>query len=189
MARSSVIQTGLPETPTGIPDELFNILFPIYTAIHNLERYLSLYAGTDGQPAEDWPQLSIDQTMFIGNMSRWYVEATEAMSFGQVVSAVLVGATTKVQLANATNNTRKACGIVTSEGTVAAGQFVEVKVGMALITGITGMIPASRYWLNTSNGQIVNVAPVAAGNIEQYLGWSMTSNRLLMCLDGNYIQH
>lgn len=185
---NSLITTGLPLFPEGVPKELFSSFQTVYAAIHNLEKLLSLYSGVDSQPSDDWPQLTIDQTFFDGNLNRLVLRANEAISFGQVVTPILVGTEIQLRLANATNNTRWACGISVTGGTVPIGSFVEIKT-RGVFTGISGMIAGSRYWVSTVSGIIQNAPPVAAGNIEQVAGWAIASNRLICNFDSFYVQH
>lgn len=187
---ASLIQTGLALTPESAPPELYNEFYKVYTAIHNLERFLSQYAGVDEWATASWTQISIDQTIYDGNLNRWYAKQFEPLSFGQAVAVVVDAGELKVRKANATNNTKPCVGFVSSnDHTIAAGQFCEVTVGTGLIKGITGMVPGSRYFLSTVDATITNVAPVAAGNIEQVVGLALASNRLLMKLDFAWIQH
>lgn len=190
MIFGSRVQTGLPQLPEGVPPELYSNFLTIYNSIHNLARQIATYAGVDEQPSDIWSQLSVDDTLIVGNMNRWYVKQNEALLFGQVVAPVLVGAELRVRKANATNNTKWACGIVSSSDHVSgADNFCEVRVGNWFCDGIAGLTPGARYWLSTVDGLITNVAPVAAGNIEQYIGWAVAGNRLLVDISGNYIQH
>ena len=184
---SSKVYTGLSQTPEGVPQELFTHFYTVYSAIHNLERLLSLYAGVDPQPHELWPQLSIDDSVFDGNMNRWYPTAYEILNFGEAVSPILVGSDLQVRRASAANNTKWCCGFVNTEGTTGAGEKVEVKT-RGLITGVSGMTPGSRLWLSTTDGFITNSPPVAAGNIVQVVGFALASNRLLCNLDSYFVQ-
>jgi hypothetical protein len=182
----SKISTGLPQMPEGVPQQLYTHFFAVYNAIHNLERFISLYGGVDAQPSDLWSQLTVDDSIFDGNLNRWYVPAYEILSYGQAVSPILDSGVLKVRLANATNNTKWCCGFVNSVGSFAAGEYVEV-LTRGLIAGVSGMTVGSRYWLSTTNGSITNVAPAASGNIQQVVGFAMASNRLLCNLDSYFI--
>lgn len=188
LPNNSLITSGLPQFPEGVPSELFNSFQTVYAAIHNLERLVSLYSGADSQPQADWSQLSVDQTFFDGNLNRLVLRANEAISFGQVVAPILVAGEVQLRLANATNNTRWACGISVTPAPIPIGAFVEIKT-RGIIEGIGGMIAGSRYWVSTAAGAVQNAAPVAAGNIEQVAGWAVASNRLICNFDSFYIQH
>lgn len=184
----SLIQTGLPQLPEGVPQELFASFLQVYQAIENLRFYLSQFAGVDDPSTDFWSQLGIDDTFFDGNLNRLIVKANEDITFGQAVSPINVAGVTQVRRANATTNARWCCGFSVTAGTVLAGSFLQVKT-RGVIKGVVGMIPGSRYWLNTVDGQIVNAEPAAAGNIGQVVGFAFTSNRLLCNLDSYFVQH
>lgn len=184
----SKINVGLPQTPEGVPPELFSHFLQIYQAFSNLQQALSQYAGVDPAPSDWWSQLTPDDTFFDGNLNRLIVKANENIGFGQVVSPINVAGELQVRLANATNNTRWACGFSTTPGTVLAGSMLEIKT-RGYIDGIAGMVVGSRYWLSTTNGAIQNVAPVAAGTIEQVVGWAIRGSRLAANLDSYFVQH
>lgn len=186
----SKISIGLPQSPEGVPQELFVPLFQVYAAIQNLRQFLATYTGADELAQDLWPQVTVDETLWPGNLRRWYTKQNEAINFGSVVSPILVGSEMRVRLANATDNTRPAVGICTSnDHTPGVGNFCEITIGDGFIASIAGMTPGQRYWLSTVSGVISNVPAVAAGNIEQYVGWAMAANRLVMSINGNFIQH
>jgi hypothetical protein len=187
---SSKINLGLPQLPEGVPEQLFQHFYQVYTAFQNLTRYLSQYAGVDEWDSSLWSQLGIDETIFPGTLGRWYVKQNEALTYGQAVSPIVSGAELQVRLANATNNTRWCCGIVSSQDHVSAiGEYCEVSVGVARLEGLAGMTAGQRYWLSTVNGTLANAPAVAAGNIEQLIGWALSPTRLLMNVSGYFVQH
>lgn len=185
----SKIITGLPQLPgDGVPRELYTEFQLLYNAIKALQNALSLFAGVDPQPQDVWSQLPLDTTMYEGNLARWYIEATEPINFGQAVSPIISGGQLKVRLANATDNTKWCAGFSNTLGTTPTGSFLEV-LPRGYITGISGMNAGQRYFLSTTSGVITNVAPVAAGNIEQVVGFAMSSTRLFSNLAPEWIQH
>lgn len=189
MINNTVINSGLPQLPEGVPQEAYNHFVLIYNAIHKLESLVSKYAGTDTLDPDIWDQVAVDDTVYSGNLNRFYLPAYEALAYGQVVSIINDAGTPKFRKANATNNTKPAFGFVTSPATAAIGERVEVIGGMGLISGVAGMTPGARYFLSTSDGLVTNAAPVAAGNIEQVIGVAITSTRLFMNLTYAWIQH
>lgn len=186
--QTSKINLNLPQTPEDVPANLFGAFFRVYNAIQSLAAAVSKFAGVDPEPSQYWPQLTVDDSVFAGNMNRWYVQCAEAITYGAVVSAVF-GATLQVRNANATDNTRPAHGICNTVGGGSVGGYIEVLVGTGMVAGIGGMTPGTRYFLSTANGIITNAAPVAAGNIEQVVGLALASNRLLMNLNFAWVQH
>lgn len=190
MALGSRIVTGLSQFPEGVPKELFNQFFTIYQAIQNLNRQYVELLGIDEATPDLWSQLTMDQTLYQANLGRLYIKQLEAVSFGNCISLILDAGELKIRKANATDNTRPAAGFVSSQDhVVGIGSMCEITLGVGLITGVGGMIPATRYFLSTTNAIITNLAPVAAGNIEQVVGVALASNRLLMNIDHAWIQH
>lgn len=181
---------GIPELPSdGIPKQLYAEFQLVYTALKALKDALSLYGGVDPQPQDVWSQLALDATMFDGNLSRWYIKAFENINFGQAVSPVIgADGTLQVRLANATTNVKWCAGFSNTVGTTLAGSFLEV-LPRGYITGVSGMNAGQRYFLSTVDGIITNVAPVAAGNIEQVVGFAMSSTRLFANMNPSWIQH
>lgn len=188
LVKSSLVNTGLPQTPEGVPPELFAHFLQVYQAIGNLQDAISTYAGVDSFPTDWWSQLRVDDTFFDGNMNRLILTANENINFGQAVSPILVGSDLQVRLANATNNTRWACGFSITPGTILAGAKIEIKT-RGRLDGIAGMVAGGRYWISTVAGSVQNTPPVAAGNIEQVAGWAVAPNRLLCNLDSFFLQH
>lgn len=186
--QGSLIVTGLPQLPEGVPTELFASFLQVYQAISNLQQAISQFAGVDDPNLDFYSQLTLDDTFFDGNLNRIIALANENINFGQAVSPINVAGVTQVRLANATNNTRWCCGFSVSPGTVLAGSYLQIKT-RGVIKGVVGLVPGSRYWLNTVNGQIVNGEPVAAGNIGQVVGWAWSANRLICNLDSYFVQH
>lgn len=187
---SSKIITGLSQLPEGAPPELFQQFTQLYNAIQNICKQISQFTGIDQQPSDVWSQLSLDDTIFGAAPARLYVKQNEALSFGHCASPILVGTELQVRFANATNNTRPAIGFVTSTDHIpSVGAFCEITLLQGLITGVNAMLVPNRYFLSTTNGLITNVAPVAAGNIEQVVGWALAGNRLIMNVDQAWIQH
>lgn len=189
----SNVRTGLPQLPETLPEkfkDLFQQFMTVYNGIHNLAQQVAAFTGADQQPSAFWPQISLDSTILFGNLGRWYVKQNEAVAFGEVVSPIFTAGEVQIRKANATNNTRWACGVVISTNHVSAiGSFCEVLVGVGIVSGISGLTPAGRYWLSTTNGIVANAPAVAAGNIEQFIGWALDDDRLLINISGEFIQH
>lgn len=185
---SSLVNTGLPQFPEGVPPELFSAFLQVYQGVGNLQQAISQFAGVDSMPTDWWSQLTIDDTFFDGNLNRLIVTANENINLGQAVSPILVAGTLQVRLANATDNTRWCSGFSITPGTIIAGSKIEIKT-RGVISGVTGMTIGARYWLSTVSGFIQNIPPVAAGNIEQVVGWAAAGSRLISNLDSFFIQH
>ncbi len=122
-------------------------------------------------------------------MGRLYAKASENIAFGAVISIYVSGGVLRVRNANATDNSRPGLGWCSTSGGIASGAFGEVIIGPSLCTAISGMTIGTRYFLDTTNGQVVNAEPVAAGNIGQALGIAIAANRLYMLPSLQWVQH
>lgn len=172
--------------PDSAPPEIRAYLEPIYNAFQQIQNALVQFAGIAQQDPAFWSQLLPTDTVLIQNMGRLYVLANEDIAASAIVNIMDDGAGGfKCQNANATNDTKPAHGFAT--GAFLNGTFGEVILGRGLVP-IAGLTPGTQYFLSKTNGLITAVKPVAAGNIEQYLGFAFTAT-LLMFTSHYWIKH
>jgi hypothetical protein len=172
---------GLPPAITGAFEEVYNTMQQFILAFVN-------NCGIGQQRPNDWSALAgSPSTILANNMGRLYVLASENIAFGAAINLFNNGGVLGARNANATNNTKPCDGFCSTSGGITAGSVGEVIVCGGTTT-ITGLVLGTRYYLSTSNGQVTAVAPVAAGNIEQYLGVALSTTTLLFNI-GYWIQH
>ena len=181
MGRRLIHADALPELEQRAFEEVREILEQLVLA-------LTVYCGVGPRNQDQWNLLAgkLD-TVLSGNLNRLYVEATENIAFGALVSLHSSGGVTKVRNANATNNTRPADGFCSTAAGITSGNAGEIIVHSGVAT-IIGATIGTRYYLSTVNGQISAAAPVAAGNIEQYVGICVEPNEVMVNLH-YWIQH
>jgi hypothetical protein len=186
---NSPVDFRIPQhAPDGLPPIITGALEEVYASMQQIIQTFINNCGIGQQPLSDWPQLAgSPATILANNVGRLYVVATEDILFGAAISLVAVTGQIQARNANATNNTKPCDGFCSTVGGILAGKTGEVIVTGGLAT-ITGLTVGSRYYLSTVNGLITAVAPVAAGNIEQYLGIALTTTTLLFH-KGYWIQH
>lgn len=146
------------------------------------------YSGIGSQNFSNWSLLAGNpKTLLAGNLNRLYVIASETIVQGAAISLFNNAGVLNVRNANATNNTRICDGFCSSPGGILAGSPGEIirSNGVASIGGLT---IGQRYWVSIINGLIVAVPPVAAGNIEQYVGIAISSTVLSFNIS-NWFQH
>jgi hypothetical protein len=165
----SPVNIGLPSQPQGLPPEQVNQYALIYNALNSLLLGVTQFCGLAARPSTEWSQLTPTDSLFPQNVNRLYGQASETINFGAIVSIQNSGGM-KFRNANATDNTRPALGFCNTPGGIATNAYGEIITGLGLCTGIGGLTVGTRYWLSTTNGLVVNVEPVAAGNIGQPLG-------------------
>lgn len=182
---------GIPDAaPANMPEEMKPVMQEVYNAFQQLQLAIHTYLGLGQQLANLWSQLGYAQTLHLASPTRLYMQASEAITFGYAVNIFDSGAgVMKIRLANATNNTKPCHGFCTTLAGIALDGYGEVILQAGLLSGVAGLTKGNRYFLSTTNGLVTNVAPVAAGNIEQVLGWAIDTSALLFNIGFGYIQH
>ena len=185
------INFNIPQSPpTNLKKPVEAALVPIYQGLQQLIQALINNCGIGPQTRDSWPSIVSSgavNTILSANMGRLYCVATESLQLGGMVNIHNSGGFVAARNASATNNTRPAQAYCSTPGGAAPGDPVEVTVISGLAT-IGGLTIGSRYYLSTVNGLVTPIAPVAAGNIEQYLGYAVAPNQLVVNF-GYWIQH
>lgn len=185
---NSPLSIAIPRDPSGLPKNLQPAFEEVYNALYQLQLAFVNFCGIGPQSKDLWSQLLPNQTIFQQNANRYYVQLTETVAAGSLVNLFQSGGVTKARNANATNNTKPAQGFCNVAGGGIAGDYVEVILFSGICDLFAGLTPGSRYFLSTVDGTITAVAPVAAGNIEQYVGVALNSG-LLYFTTHYWIQH
>lgn len=184
---NSPIQLRLPEIPESeLPEAVRSAFEQLYVSIWNIVRAFQEQCGVGGWPQSDWSQVVPAQSLIIANNNRLYVQATEAINFGAIINLHDSGGL-RVRNANATNNSRYACGYCSTAGGIASGAFGEVIFGNGLVN-IAGATPGIRYFLSTTNGLLTATAPAAAGNIRQFVGVGISGSLIMYASSGDFAQ-
>lgn len=187
MADNSVIQLGLPALPEdNIPPNLYDNFMQLHRAIQNLARGVSRYCGVDAPQPDIWSEIGFAETMLSGNLTRLYIPASVAINRGEVVNLHDNAGVLSARLAVATSAATMAHGVANS--IAAPGDMVEINWLRGLLNSIGGMTTGTLYWLGTAPGSIQNVAPVAAGQIQQPIGLAFGPTTLSMDIPLSYRQ-
>lgn len=184
---NSPINLRLDQTPPDhLKPELQAALAPLYNAFQQILSAFQTFVGVSQWDTEIWSQLQPDQTVFPQFHNRFYVKASEAIVAGAPVNVFSNAGVVNVRNANATDTTKPAHGYATSA--MVNGVFNEVILGHGLLQAVGAFVIGQAYWLSTVNGQYTTVPPVAAGNIEQFLGVGLNANELFFNCSG-WIRH
>lgn len=184
---NSPINLRLDQAPPDyLPPELQNALAPLYNAFQQLLSAFQTYVGVSQWDQDIWSQLDPSQTIFPQFPNRLYVKATEAIALGAPVSLLLSGGSLQVRNANATDGTKPAHGYATAA--IAGGVLGEVILGHGLLIAPGAFVTGTNYYLAIVSGTYTAVPPVAAGNIEQFLGVALSANELFFNC-GSWIRH
>lgn len=175
-------------SPDGTPPELKPIFDEVYNAFSQLVQTLDTYCGVTGKAPLTYSVQDFRSTILSANLNRFYAQATENIVYGGLVSVDGTTAAEKlVRNANATDATRPCIGYCNTPGGVTVGSWGEfiLRSGLCPIAGLT---IGQQIWLGTTNGLATNVRPVAAGNIEQFVGIALATDILFFNCAG-YVQH
>lgn len=181
MGRRLVHADALPEPEQRAFEEVREILEQIVLA-------LTTYCGVGPRNQDQWSLLAgkLD-TVLSGNLNRLYVEATENIVYGALVSLYASGGVTKVRNANATTSARPADGFCSTTGGILSGDVGEITIHSGVAEAVGATI-GTRYYLSSVNGQFSAAAPALPGNIEQYAGICVEPDKILVNLH-YWIQH
>ena len=173
------------QPPPGTPPEFR----PIYKAFQSFINVFIRNCGVASRRPEELLLSANDTTaMLAANVHRFYLRAGEAINEGAAISLYNSAGTLAVRNANATNNTKPCHGYCSTPGGIANGEVGEVIIGEGMNSSLSGLTPASYYYSSTVNGQYTAVAPVAAGNLEQEVGFALSDTELWFRL-ATKVQH
>ena len=113
----------------------------------------------------------IDDTMLPAGDSK-EATASEALSAGQMVYITGAG---EIALADATTTGKEAMGFVLAAVASAAVGKIYFE---GINTGVAGLTPGARYYLDTTAGGITDTPLAATGNIDQYVGRAISATEL-----------
>lgn len=181
------IAQNTPPLPQATPD-VKNAFDEVYLGLNNLALSFVTLAGAAPRRISLWSSLAgRAQSILASNMNRLYIQASETIAYGDIISLTNVAGDLRCRLANATNNSRPADGFCSTGAGITIGAVGEVILAHGILPA-SGLTPAQRYFLSTTNGIMSTVPAVAAGNIEQYLGVAISATELYFN-SGYWIQH
>lgn len=170
---------ALPEIPDQV---LFAALLPLFNAIRALAGALDYWSGALQQDAELWSVLTPADTIHSQGPNRLYVQYSEAVALGEVVTLWNDAGTLKAKKAGGAvwaGDTRGYCSVI--GGVLAPGDFGEV-ILFGLHPYITGATPGTLYYTsNVTSGLITATKPVTTGFHFQPIGFALRADRLFFC--------
>lgn len=167
------ITSGLPALPVA-GDKEFALLYPIYTALNGLARQVAELSGKVSYSQAELTQRNPVASVVSQAQNRIFVKALEDLSFGQLVNLTVDSGNLSAQLADATDLTKPAAGLVAETAGIATGSWGEVTLMVGHSYGIAGTTVGAMYWLSTG-GLVQNVPPAVPGNLIQGVGVGLGS--------------
>ena len=170
------ITTGLPQIPAGMEEKDFSKFLPLYNSLNALAQAVSIAAGN-----VDYSQTELGQRNQLGSLmaqnhrSVYPLADGSSLPFGVLVNLYLNGGgKICARLADATDNTKPAHGIVEEPLGIDNGNYGRVILIEGYTKGITGTTFGQYYYLGVT-GLAQASRPAAAGSIVQPVGFGLGS--------------
>ncbi|RZO82991.1 MAG: hypothetical protein EVA65_15730 [Oceanococcus sp.] len=112
------------------------------------------------------------------------IEMSENLAASDLVNVWNDGGTAKVRKADATAAGKEADGFVLDAGTSGNPAMVYFE---GRITGLSGLTPGARYYLDTTAGALTATPPSASNNVVQYIGRAISATELAFEADEGVI--
>lgn len=178
---STPVDFRVTSNPQPVKDQTSNYNFQeIYDFIRQVILTFVRYCGIGTYDTSFWPLLANDpgQLLFEGNVNKIYVTSLGTFPKGTYISLFLNAGVLTAFKARANVIGNQADGFCNSD--FVTGQIGEMIMSRGLNPWLTGLTIGQRYWLSlTVSGSIQTTPPVAAGNVEQYIGIAVSSTELV----------
>lgn len=177
---SSPINLGLPQTPSGVPDEMYEQFLKIYNAIAILHQEVIKYTGGGVLDLSNY--LSSVNPAFAESVQAHklvpiLVTASVAIAAGEQVNLFNSAGVLKARLAQANALATKSWGW--APAAIGNGAVGVVFLGIGLNQAVSGLAVGSVYYLSSATpGGITATRPVAAGTISQEVGIALSATEL-----------
>lgn len=186
---SGIAPSNCPPVEDAVP-KVKSVLDTIFQTLLQYKAIFVRYCGVTSMPVAMWEQLAgSPSTLVAGNLTRFYTIASEAIPYGAMVNLFLNAGQLEARKASATVAGKECDGYCSTPSGAPVGEVSEFILRRGLVTLTGPLTVGQRYWLSaTVPGGIQTTKPVAAGNVEQYLGMAITTTSFY--LDSNsWIQH
>lgn len=176
------ISSGLPSYPPGLTDKDAALVLPLYRATNSLAQQLSVQSGNVQYSAAEMASIDQFAKFTAQNTRKVFVQATEALTYGNVINLYISGSTLSARKADASVLTKPAHAVLDIPGGLAVGAYGEVIFMEGRTKGITGSTLLAPYYLSTA-GTVQLAAPVATGVINQVVGYGLGSAGFYFCAE------
>lgn len=105
------------------------------------------------------------------------IEASEALSTGNVLNLYTSGGNARIRKANATDTAKPANAFTLTA--IANGASGAIYFVGQIITGLSGLTPGTVYYLDTTGGALTATPPSTPGNGVQQVGIALSATTLL----------
>jgi hypothetical protein len=168
------ISSGLPSYPPGLDDKDASLVVPLYRAVNSIAQFLSAVSGNVEYTPSEQAQASQLTKLLDAKTRRIFVQAGEALSYGQLLSLTVASGKIVAHKADATDLTRPALAVCDVPTGIPINGFGEAVFMQGRTQGISGTALGSPYYLSTA-GTVQAAAPVATGVLNQVVGIGLGS--------------
>lgn len=176
MARQHTINLGTPLVPSVQDQELFTEATRIYNALNQLAFFLDQYTGRAIYSESEVSQLTPLHTAQIGNLSFLYVQASETITAGQLVTFHDAGSELRCKKAGGSSYAGDVRGYADQD--IVSGATGKI-VLLGLYTYSSGLTPGNVYWnSNVTAGNLQSGKPTTSGHIAQAVGYAVSDSIL-----------
>jgi hypothetical protein len=181
--------TLLPEIDQKKYPDIYGDLLRLRLALNSLSGSLDSYTGALSEDPAYWSTAATLPATYarLQNITRLYVLCTETMVQGEIANFYDSAGVLNARKANSTTNAKPAHGYLLTSSVAPAdyGEFILMGVNPYL----SGLTPGLQYFQDTTAGGITTTAPVAIGNIEQVVGWAISTTALWFIPSPAWVQH
>jgi hypothetical protein len=167
--------TILPEIDQQKNAEVWAELLRIRNALRVLQGALDTNTGALQEDPEYWDATPPVASIKVQNISRFYCKTSENLLPGRLINLFNSAGVLTARNANAADGTKpaRAFSVAPSE----SGNYAQfILLGINPI--FSGLVPGQEYYLATTSGLVTSVAPAAAGNIVQKVGFALSDKEL-----------
>ena len=169
MAIAQSVNLGLPSAPLTDNQDLYYELLRVYNAIRIVMQSVDNNTGAISPPEEYWNEIGYTRCT-VGNMSKIYVQAYEALSYGSTVGIYNDGGVGKA--AKAQDRVRACIGFCSSAEGAAAGDYTEIQLyGLFAPFPAGTLTPGAGYYQSATAG-IIGVSG------SQFVGYALSDTQL-----------
>jgi hypothetical protein len=181
-----LIQSGLPDLPADQGKD-GQLLTPVYQALNTLARNASVASGQVSLSAGEQQQLSQVARLLTQNHNVMNVVGLAALAFGKLVHLKFDGVSKiGAELADSTNSSKPANGIVIQTNGISLGGFGDVLLFDGYTDSVAGSTIGQTYYLGASgNAQVTR--PSASGSIVQAVGVGLGTAGFLLRISSLFL--
>lgn len=163
---SYTLGSGLPDLPSGLTDKEAALVTPLYRAINAGAAQLSKQTGNVQYSQSELAALDPFAELTTQSSHKLYVQAVEAISYGQLVTIDTYAGKLGAWPANYANPLRLAHGLCDMPNGIAAGTFGTIVFMQGHCRGVANTIFGAVYYLSAA-GTMQLTAPNPATHIVQ----------------------